>query len=152
MVITRVFPVPAPANTSNGPSVHFTAACCSGLRSKKRAMRHPKEEPRINAMRRTTQRRVPSKFSIPISNGHELTRTKTLTADEHGLTRIKTNQPRMDASICAHLRLWLEQGFVEYFVDGADGTELKTLFRFRGHFFEVFFVGFREEHDVDTGP
>jgi hypothetical protein len=55
------------------------------------------------------------------------------------------------ASIRVHLRLWLDQRFAEHFVDGAYGTKLKTLFRFRGHFFEVFFVGFREEHEVDTG-
>jgi hypothetical protein len=53
--------------------------------------------------------------------------------------------------IRVHLRLWLDQGFAEHFVDSADGTELKALFRFRGHFFEVFFVGFREKHEVDTG-
>src|SRR5215469_11191024 len=94
MVITRVFPVPAPANTSNGPSVHFTAACCSGLRSKKRAMRHPKEEPRINAMRDGTQCPVTSKFSIPTANGHELTRMKTSTADGRRSTRMTTSDNR----------------------------------------------------------
>ena len=36
MVITRVFPVPAPARISSGPSVVRTAISCSGLRSKRR--------------------------------------------------------------------------------------------------------------------
>ena len=34
-VITRVFPVPAPARMSSGPSVVRTARSCSGLRSKR---------------------------------------------------------------------------------------------------------------------
>src|SRR6516225_9394443 len=94
MVITRVLWIQALANTTTGCSVHFTAACCSGLRSKKRAMRHPKEEPRINAMRDGTQCPVTSKFSIPTANGHELTRMKTSTADGRRLTRMKTSDDR----------------------------------------------------------
>jgi hypothetical protein len=57
----------------------------------------------------------------------------------------------LSASICVHLRLRLDQGFVEHFIDGADGTELEALFGFRGYFFQVFFVGFGEEHHVDAG-
>ena len=55
------------------------------------------------------------------------------------------------ALIRVHLRLGFDQGFVEHFVNGADGTELEALFGFGGYFFQVFLVSFGEKHDVDAG-
>jgi hypothetical protein len=37
VVITRVFPVPAPASTSSGPSVVDAASRCEGFRASRRA-------------------------------------------------------------------------------------------------------------------
>jgi hypothetical protein len=57
----------------------------------------------------------------------------------------------LSASICVHLRLGFDQGHIKYFVDGADRMELKALFGFWGDLFEVFLVGFGEQHDVNAG-
>src|SRR5687767_4902503 len=92
-VSTRVLPLPAPASTSNGPSVVRTASCCSGLRPSRSASASTAEAPggekergsaeassRARRIQRSASRSSVAAGALP--SGVRRTRTTSLSLEE----------------------------------------------------------------------